>query len=150
MTDDETSTAGESLASRTPCRSRASTQAEGDLQIESTITAGTSRSGRIRVMSQRMAESTSQRGFFGNAGIHYMAHQSTGAPCDKTPEDLFYDQHLALQERMQNPVAFHAKMMGDIMYYHQALQQPDAKQFADAVIKEVNGHVNNNHWNLIK
>ena len=29
--------------------------------------------------------------------------------------------------------------MGNIMYYHQALQQPDAKQFANAVIKEVNG-----------
>ena len=100
-------------------------------------------------MSQRMAESMSQRGFFGNTGMHYMAHQST-APRDETPEDLFHDQHLALQERMQNTDAFHANMMGDIMYYHQALQQPDAKQFADAVIKEVNGHVDNNHWNLIK
>ena len=42
MMDDETSTAGESLASRTHRRSRASTQAEGALQIESTTTAGTS------------------------------------------------------------------------------------------------------------
>jgi hypothetical protein len=40
---------------------------------------------------------------------------------------------------MQNPIAFHAEMMGNIMYYHQALQQPDAKQFANAV------HVDNNH-----
>jgi hypothetical protein len=32
-------------------------------------------------------------------------------------------------------------MMGDIMYYHQALQQPDAHQFAKAIVKEVNGHV---------
>ena len=100
-------------------------------------------------MSQRMAKSASQRDFFGNAGMHYMANQST-APRDETPEDLFHDQHLALQERMRNPIAFHAEMMGDIMYYHQALQQPDAKQFADAVVKEVNGHVDNNHWNLIK
>ncbi len=100
-------------------------------------------------MSQRIAKSTSQRGFFDNAGMHYMAHQST-APRDETSEDLFHDQHLALQERMQNPIAFHAEMMGDIMYYHQALQKPDAKQFADAVVKEVNGHVDNNHWNLIK
>ena len=42
MTDDETSTAGESQASRTPCLSQASTQAEGALQIKSTVTAGTS------------------------------------------------------------------------------------------------------------
>ena len=95
-------------------------------------------------MSQRMAEPTSQQGFFGNAGMHYMAHRST-ASCDKTPEDLFRYQHLELQERMQNPIAFHAKMMGDIMYYHQAIEQPDAKQFADAVVKEVNGHVENKH-----
>ncbi len=75
-------------------------------------------------MSQRMAKSMSQQGFFGNAGMHYMAYQSTKS-CDETPEDLFHDQHLELQERMQNPIAFHAKMMGDIMYYHQALQQPE-------------------------
>ena len=42
MTDDETSTARESQALRTPHWSRASTQAEGDLQIKSTVTAGTS------------------------------------------------------------------------------------------------------------
>ena len=46
---------------------------------------------------------------------------------------------------MRNPIAFHAEMMGDFMYYHQALRQPDAKQFADAVVKEVNGHADNNH-----
>jgi hypothetical protein len=78
-----------------------------------------------------------------------MAHQPTTS-CNETPEDLFHDQHLELQERMQNPIAFHAEMMGDIMYYHQALQQPDAKQFADAVVKEVNGHVDNKHWELVK
>jgi hypothetical protein len=41
-------------------------------------------------------------------------------------------------------------MMGDIMHYDQALQQPDAKQFANAIVKEVNGHVNNKHWILVK
>jgi hypothetical protein len=51
---------------------------------------------------------------------------------------------------MQNPIAFHAEMMGDIMYYDQALQQPDAKQFANAKVKEVNGHVDNKHWTLVK
>jgi hypothetical protein len=39
--------------------------------------------------------------------------------------------------------------MSDIMYYHKALQQPDAQQFANAVVKEVNGHVENKHWQLI-
>ncbi len=40
-------------------------------------------------------------------------------------------------------------MMGDIMYLHQAVRQPDAREFVEAVIKEVNGHIDNNHWKLI-
>jgi hypothetical protein len=51
---------------------------------------------------------------------------------------------------MGNPILFHAEMMGDIMYYDQALQQPDAKQFTNAIVKEVNGHVDNKHWTLVK
>ncbi len=68
----------------------------------------------------------------------------------ETDEDLFHDAHLKLQERMRNPIAFHAKMMCDIIYYHQALKQPDASQFVDTIIKEINGHVDNKHWRLAK
>ncbi len=50
---------------------------------------------------------------------------------------------------MCHPIAFHAKMMGNIMYFQQALNQPDAEQFMYAVVKEVNGHVENNHWVLV-
>ncbi len=96
-----------------------------------------------------MAESTSQWDFFGTSGMHYMANLSTTA-FDETPADLFHNYHLDLQVRMRNPIAFHAEMMGDIMYYDQALQQPDAKQFANAIVKEVNGHVDNKHWTLVK
>jgi hypothetical protein len=63
-------------------------------------------------MSRRIAESVAQ-------GMHHMAHQST---LSETDEDLFYDAHLELQERMQNPIAFHAEMMGDILYLQQALR----------------------------
>ena len=41
-------------------------------------------------------------------------------------------------------------MMGDIMYLHQALKQPNAKKFVQAVIKEVNGHVDSNNWTIWK
>ncbi len=51
---------------------------------------------------------------------------------------------------MRNPIAFHAEMMGDIMYLQQALKQPDAKEFVQAVIKEVNGHVDSNNMMLWK
>jgi hypothetical protein len=41
-------------------------------------------------------------------------------------------------------------MLVDIMYLQQALKQPDAKEFVQAVIKEVNGHVDSNNWMLQK
>jgi hypothetical protein len=87
-----------------------------------------------------MAESVAQ-------GMHNMAHQST---LSETNEDLFHNAHLELQEWMQNPIAFHAEMMGNILYLQQALRQPDAKEFVQAVIKEVNGHVDCNNWTLKK
>ena len=76
-----------------------------------------------------------------------MAHQST---FEETDEDLFHDAHLELQERMRNPIAFHAEMMGDIMYLQQALRQHDAKEFVQAVVKEINGHVDCDNWTLKK
>jgi hypothetical protein len=51
---------------------------------------------------------------------------------------------------MRNPIAFHAEMMDDIMLLQQALKQPYAKEFVQAVIKEVNGHVDSNNWILQK
>ena len=95
-------------------------------------------------MSKRMAYySVSQRNFYGNAHMHYMASQSLIG-------DMFHDLHLELQEQMRNPIAFHAEMMGDIMYLHQALKQKDASQFVDAVVTEINGHVENEQWKLVK
>jgi hypothetical protein len=98
-------------------------------------------------MSQRMVESVSQQDFYGNQGMHYMASQATTGDTD---EDLFHDTHLQLQERMRNPIMFHAEMMGDIMYLQQALKQPNAKEFIQAVVKEVNGHMDSNNWMLQK
>jgi hypothetical protein len=42
-------------------------------------------------------------------------------------------------------------MMGDIMYFHQSnIQQHDAPEFVKAVVKEINGHIESNHWKLIE
>ncbi len=105
--------------------------------------AGVSRRGRVRTMSRKMADSVSQWEFFGNSQCTTWHHKLLSRVC--TEEDLFHDAHLELQERMSNPVALHAEMMGDIMYLHQALKQRDASQFVDAVVREINGHVENNH-----
>jgi hypothetical protein len=113
---------------------------EGATSAEPTVTAGTSQRGRVHTMSQRMAESVAQ-------GLDHMAHQST---FEETDEDLFHDVHLELQERMRNPIAFHAEMMSDIMYLQQALRQPNAKEFMQAVVKEINGHVDCDNWTIKK
>jgi hypothetical protein len=115
-----------------------------DLQ-DAPSSAGTSLQGRVCKMSRAMAESVSQWDFYGKEKMHYMASQ---AVC-KHNYNRLHDSHLNLQYRMHHPVTFLAEMMGDVMYLHQALRQPGSKEFVEAVIKEVNSHVDNDHWKLI-
>jgi hypothetical protein len=68
----------------------------------------------------------------------------------ETTEDLLYDYHLQLLEWMRNPIAFHAEMMGNIIYLQQALRQPDAKESIQAIIKEIIKHMDWNNWTLKK
>ena len=86
--------------------------------------AGTSSWGRQCNMWKAMAELVSQQDFYGDSKMFYMASQSFSE--GQTKADLFHDNHLDLQECMRDPVAFHAEMMRDIMYFHQAIKQPDA------------------------
>ncbi len=111
-----------------------------DLQ-DTSSSAGTSLRGRVCKMSRAMAESVSQQDFYGRDKMHYMASQ---AVCENDYDHL-HDSHLDLQDPMRHPIAFLAEMMGDIMYLHQVLRQPDSREFVEAVIKEVNGHVDNDH-----
>jgi hypothetical protein len=79
-------------------------------------------------MTCAMADSIDQRSFFGSLDMHYMSAPATTA-CNsdsQSDEDLQHEEHLSLQDRMSHPIAFHAEMMGDIMYLNQALRQPDA------------------------
>ena len=112
---------------------------------------GISTRGRQRVLSRTMQQSIAQKDFYGNRGMHYMAASATDSSLNYlADDDAFHDWHLDLQERMTDPVAFHAEMMGDIMYLHQALRQTDASEFVKAVVKEVNGHVENHNWELVR
>jgi hypothetical protein len=77
--------------------------------------------------------------------MHYMASQAM----HEHDYDCLHNSHLDLQDCIRHPIAFLAEMMGDFMYQHQALCQSDAKEFVEAVIKRVNGHIKNNHWKLI-
>ncbi len=92
-------------------------------------------------MSRAMAESV----FYGKDKMHLMASQ---AVCEHDYNRL-HDSHLDLQDHMCHPIAFLAEMMRDIMYLHKALHRPDAREFVEAVIKEVNCHNDNDHCKLI-
>ena len=41
-------------------------------------------------------------------------------------------------------------LCGDVIYFAQANPQPDGKQYVEAIVKEVNGHMENENWCLIK
>ncbi len=64
--------------------------------------------------------------------------------------DKEHTNYLSVQDRMRHPVAFLADMCEDIMYFAQAIKKPDRKQFVEAIVKEVNGQVENQNWELIK
>jgi hypothetical protein len=129
-----------------PCNQQSNIPTHNSADLQDVFaSAGTSLQGRVCKMSRAMAESVSQQDFYGRDKMHYMASQ---AVCE---HDLNcpHNSHLDLQDRMRHPIVFHAKNMGDIMYLHQALWQPDAREFVEPVIKEVNGHIDNGHWKLI-
>ncbi len=88
-----------------------------------------------------MAESVSQQDLDSRNKMHYIAPQAVYEHDYKQ----LHNSHLDLQDCMCHPIAFLAEMMGDIMYLHQVLCQPDAREFVEAVIKEVNGHNDNNY-----
>eukprot|EP00957_Ditylum_brightwellii_P021672 1633833-Ditylum_brightwellii.AAC.1 len=54
-----------------------------------------------------------------------------------------------IKMEMDDPIAFAAKHDQDNMYFHQAIKQPDAQQFAEAIVKEIDCHVERKHWQLI-
>ena len=106
--------------------------------------------GRVRMPSQRLQESLDPSArAWGNSSRSYVGMSSTIDEPMPIDHDAEHDEHLLLQERMRHPIAFHAEMVGDTMYYHQAMRQQDAPQFVDAIVKEVNGHVDNNTWELV-
>eukprot|EP00957_Ditylum_brightwellii_P026437 1999756-Ditylum_brightwellii.AAC.1 len=55
----------------------------------------------------------------------------------------------SIEMEMDDPIAFAAKHDSYTMYLHQLVKQPDAPQFVEVIIKEINGHIERGHWQLI-
>jgi hypothetical protein len=63
--------------------------------------------------------------------------------------DIDGEAEYDLQERMSDPIAYAASADKDTMYMHQAMKQPDKKQFIQAMVDEVTAHTKNGHWKII-
>ena len=50
---------------------------------------------------------------------------------------------------MHNIVAISAEIMGDTMYFHQAMQKEVSDQFVDAIVKVTTGYVDNESWKFV-
>ena len=65
----------------------------------------------------------------------------------------YYDTHheddYRIQDAMVDHIAFSASSNKDTMYYHQAIREPDARQFIIAMVDELNEHISRGHWSLI-
>ena len=100
------------------------------------------RSGRIVRRTQRMEESTQQH----EQGI--VAFEVLYDHDDIEPKPTQNDQFI-FQGRLSNLIAFATSADPDIMYYHQAMKEPDHEQFRRSVLKEIRDHETNQHWKVI-
>ena len=131
---------------------------EPDLPQESSIDhqasnlyAGVSSRGRVRKMTQTMADSIEQQDLFSQSDQDITSFKAiSNIDLGESDEDQEHTAHLATQDRMRHPVAFWSEMCGDVMHFGQAMKQPDSHQFVEAVVKEVNGHVDNQNFKLVK
>lgn len=66
------------------------------------------------------------------------------------PWEVFHDEAYSMQDDMDDPIAFTASNNPDIMYLNEAMAAPDREEFRKAMLKEVESHVKNKHWELVK
>ena len=99
-----------------------------------TTAAGRTRSGRAVRKPQRLI----------------IVKQATSEQ-NETIVDKLHALDYVEQQRMNDPVAYLSKALNikDTMYYHEAVKQPDARNFIQAIITEMNQHIANKHWSLI-
>ncbi|KAG7357919.1 integrase core domain containing protein [Nitzschia inconspicua] len=73
----------------------------------------------------------------------------TALPAQIDPlEQHKYKETDQLRE-LEDPIVFAASTNPDIMYRHEAMKEPDAPQFREAMVKEVIDHLKNRHFVVI-
>jgi hypothetical protein len=97
----------------------------------------TTRSGRVSVPSERARASREQSQTSALLALH-------------VSWELYHDGGYQIEEEMDDPIAFAASNNPDVMYYDQALKEPDSEKFEEAMIKEVMAHTDNEHWEIVR
>jgi hypothetical protein len=64
--------------------------------------------------------------------------------------EVYHDEAYAMQDEMQDPISFAASNNPDIMSLNEAMAAPDKEEFRKAMHTEVDSHVDNDHWELMK
>jgi hypothetical protein len=62
---------------------------------------------------------------------------------------VFSDEEHDIQDKASDLIAFAATSDPDIMYWHQASQEPDRVDFLKAAVKEVESHVKGGESNRL-
>ena len=64
--------------------------------------------------------------------------------------EVLHEYDYRSQDQMSNPIAFLAKKYDDTMYYHQAMQEPDADEFKKTVVKKIHDHCAEKYWKVVQ
>eukprot|EP00957_Ditylum_brightwellii_P100567 7665954-Ditylum_brightwellii.AAC.1 len=59
-------------------------------------------------------------------------------------------QNEEVEHLLVGPIVFAASNDPDTVYYHQAMKELDQKKFMKAIVTKMNGHVEGDHWKLVK
>jgi Reverse transcriptase (RNA-dependent DNA polymerase) len=98
----------------------------------------------IESLEQERANVTNQRA--------YQAIKQNIPPIDGNDydDDVYHGtEEYEIQRQMADPIAFAASSDPDIMYLHEAMTQPDKREFVKAMVDEVTTHTERGHWKVI-
>jgi hypothetical protein len=106
----------------------------------------TTRSGRISRPGAKASESRAQR----DTGI-VTWQTSVDVDLEEDAFEAFSMDTYLIEKEMEDPIAFLAATSteADTLYYNQAMQAPDRKEFRIAMEKEVADHESREHWKVV-
>jgi hypothetical protein len=136
--------------------------ATGDTSLEDTPAIGTTDAPAIETSvrkwsrrhkpTRRLIESLEQERMSVTNQRAFQATNQNLPPAEGNDYDNdFYhgtEEH-EIQRQMNDPIAFAASSDPDIMYLHEAMKQPDKKEFVKAMVDEVTTHTERGHWRVL-